>query len=52
VGRIAQEARVRRLVLTHFRPASAAMIESIVADVARDYTGPIILGTDLLEITV
>ena len=52
VGRIAQEARVRKLVLTHFRPASAAMIQSIAADVARDYAGPVVLGTDLLEITV
>ena len=52
VGRIAQEARVRKLVLTHFRPAPAATIQSIAADVARDYAGPVVLGTDLLEIPV
>jgi len=52
VGRIAAEARARKLVLTHFRPASAAMIESIAADVANDYAGPVVLGTDLMEIDV
>jgi ribonuclease Z len=52
VGRIAREARVRKLVLTHFRPASAAIIESIAADVAQDYAGPVVLGTDLMEIPV
>jgi ribonuclease Z len=30
------EARVRKLVLTHFRPASAATIQSIATDVTRD----------------
>jgi ribonuclease BN (tRNA processing enzyme) len=52
VGRIAQQAGVRKLVLTHFRPASAAMIQSIAADVARDYAGPVVLGTDFMEIVV
>ena len=52
VGRIAREARVRKLVLTHLRPASAAMIESIAADIARDYTGPVVLGADLMEMAV
>jgi len=52
VGRIAREAGARKLVLTHFRPAAAAMIESIAADVARDYAGPVVLGTDLMEIDV
>jgi ribonuclease Z len=52
VGRIAREAGARKLVLTHFRPAPAATIESIAADVARDYAGPIVLGADLMEIEV
>jgi len=52
VGRIARDARVRKLVLTHFRPAPAATIRSIAEDVARDYTGPIVLGADLMEIAV
>ena len=52
VGRIARQARVKKLVLTHFRPASDAMIRSIAADVARDYDGPVVLGSDLLEVTI
>ena len=52
VGHIAREARVRKLVLTHFRPASRAIIESIAADVARDYAGPVVLGADLMQLTV
>jgi ribonuclease Z len=52
VGRIARQARVKKLVLTHFRPASDAMIRSIAVDVARDYAGPVVLGTDLTEVVV
>ena len=52
VGRIARQARVKKLVLTHFRPAAAATIRSIAADVARDYDGPVVLGTDLTEVVV
>jgi ribonuclease Z len=52
VGRIAREAGEKRLVLTHFRRASAAVIQSIAEDVARDYDGPVVLGSDLLEITI
>jgi ribonuclease Z len=52
VGRIAREARVKKLVLTHFRRASDAVIQSIAGDVARDYNGPVVLGSDLLEITI
>ena len=52
VGLIACEARVKKLVLTHFRPMSDALLQSIAADVARDYDGPVVLGRDLMEITV
>ena len=52
VGRIAREARVKKLVLTHFRRMSEAMTRSILADVARDYDGPVVLGADLMEIVV
>ena len=43
---------MKKLVLTRFRPASDAMIRSIAADVARDYRGPVVLGTDLTEVVV
>lgn len=52
VGRIARKARVKKLVLTHFRRAPDAVIQSIASDVARDYDGPVVLGSDLLEVTI
>jgi ribonuclease Z len=52
VGVIARRARVKKLVLTHFRPAAPATIDAIAADVARDYDGPIVLGSDLMELTI
>jgi ribonuclease Z len=51
-GVIARQAGVKKLVLTHFRPAAKATIEEITADVARDYDGPVVLGSDLMELTI
>lgn len=52
VGKIAQKARVKKLVLTHLRQKSEAMLAEVVADVARDYDGPVVLGHDLLDVPV
>jgi ribonuclease Z len=52
VGKIAKKARVKKLVLTHFRQQSEAMIREIATDVARDYDGPLVLGRDLTEVLV
>jgi ribonuclease Z len=52
VGTIASQARVKKLVLTHFRPTSEAMMQSIAEDVAHDFDGPVVLGTDLTEVLV
>ena len=52
VGRIARKARVKKLVLTHFRRSPDAVIQSIASDVARDYDGHVVLGSDLLEVTI
>jgi ribonuclease BN (tRNA processing enzyme) len=52
VGRIARKARVKKLVLTHFRRTSDAVTRSIAGDVARDYDGPVVLGSDLLEVMI
>ena len=49
VGKIATEARAKQLVLTHFRKKSDALMRELAAEVARDYTGAVILGRDLLE---
>jgi ribonuclease Z len=53
VGRIAAEAGVKKLVLTHHRPrADDAVLAQLADDVARDFSGEIILGRDLMEIEV
>jgi len=52
VGKIAFRAGVSKLVLTHFRKKSEALMRSIESDVRQDYAGDIILGEDLLSIDV
>src|SRR5215470_17291518 len=49
VGKIATQARVKRLILTHFRQKSDAMMQELATEVARDYAGAIAIGRDLLE---
>ncbi|MCC6615602.1 MAG: MBL fold metallo-hydrolase [Anaerolineae bacterium] len=51
-GMVAAQANVKKLVLTHFRPKSAALMDSMLADVRRAYAGDVILGRDLMEIAV
>ncbi len=53
VGRVAAEARVKTLVLSHFVPAEDPEItEQMWTDAVRrgGYRGPVIMGKDLLEI--
>jgi ribonuclease BN (tRNA processing enzyme) len=52
VGKIAAQAGVKTLVLTHFVPGDDASItdEQWAADVRKHFTGQIIVGRDLLEI--
>lgn len=54
VGRIATEARAKNLVLTHFVPTPDATTPAAVWEraVATRYSGPIIVGNDLLEIVL
>ena len=52
MGKTAQRAQVKKLVLTHLRQKSDAMLAEVVADVARDYDGPVVLGHDLLAMQV
>ncbi len=49
VGRIAAEAGVGCLVLTHFVPPAADR-DRLLAEVAADFTGPVLLGEDLMTI--
>ena len=52
VGKIAAQAGVKKLVLTHFRQKSAALMQTIAEDVGRDFAGKLFLGEDLREIDV
>jgi ribonuclease Z len=51
VGRIASECGVKRMVLTHHRPRrDPALLRRLAEEVARDFTGELLIGEDLMEI--
>jgi len=52
VGRVAAKARVKLLVLSHFVPAEDPTMPDAewIAPVRRHFSGPIIVGRDLLEV--
>lgn len=52
VGKIATRNKVKKLVLTHIRPKSEAMMRSLAEDVLKDYSGELIVGEDLMVIDV
>ena len=52
VGRIAAEAKVGTLVLTHHRQKADAVLEELRRDVSRDFAGPVLLGYDGLRVTL
>ncbi|HZP77823.1 MAG TPA: MBL fold metallo-hydrolase [Pseudolabrys sp.] len=53
VGKIAARARVKTLVLTHHRPRKDdSALQSLANEVARDFSGRILLAEDLMEIEV
>ena len=52
VGKLAAQAGVKTLVLTHFAPMAPEMFGEIEADVRRDYSGRLYLGEDLLTIEI
>ena len=51
-GKIAADAGVKKLILTHFREKPEHLMRAIEEDVRRDFGGEVILGSDLLEIGV
>ena len=51
-GKIAANAGVKKLVLTHFREKPDHLMSAIEEDVRRDFDGEVILGCDLMEIDV
>lgn len=52
VGRIAQEAGVKTLVLTHFGDMSLELLSAAEADVRRHYAGPVHVGEDLFMVEI
>ncbi len=52
VGRIATEANVGKLVLTHHRQKPEALLEEMRRDVAQDFAGPVLLGYDGLRVAL
>ena len=51
-GQIAARNQVKKLVLTHIRPKSEAMLHSMMEDVRREYDGEVHLGNDLMTFDV
>jgi len=52
VGRIAEEAGVGKLILTHIREKPLQALLGMAEDVRRDFEGELVIGEDLLEIEV
>jgi ribonuclease Z len=53
VGKIAAECGVGKLVLTHHRPGqTAAVLETLAEEVARYFSGPIVMARDGLEVAL
>jgi ribonuclease Z len=53
VGKIAAACGVVKLVLTHHRPGqNHAVLQTLAEEVARDFSGPVLMGWDGLEITL
>jgi ribonuclease BN (tRNA processing enzyme) len=51
VGRVARDAGVRRLVLTHFVPGDATVDrEAVLAEIRKSFAGEVLFGSDLMEI--
>jgi ribonuclease BN (tRNA processing enzyme) len=51
IGRLAQQAGVRQLLLGHLNPTLDANRESVQASIARNYTGPVKWATDGMQVT-
>ena len=52
VGEIASRAGVRKLVLTHHRDKTPAALDSMRQEVEKDFTGQVLIGHDLLRVSV
>jgi len=52
VGKIAEKAGVKRLVLVHIKEKSDELLKSMAEEIERDFDGEVIVGEDLMEIEV
>lgn len=52
VGQIAARNEVKKLILTHIRPKAPELMQSMLADVRRDYAGEVQVAEDLLVVEV
>lgn len=52
VGKIAADNKVKKLILTHFRPKSELLMRSILDDVRMNYNGEVIMGKDLMTVEI
>jgi len=52
VGKVASEAGVKRLVLTHTRAVRAESISALYEDAKRDFSGPVDVAEDLQEFAI
>ena len=52
VGKIASQAGVKMLILNHIREKPESLIENMIDDIRESYSGEVIAGRDLLEITI
>ena len=51
VGKVASEARVGKLVLTHFVPPKFDK-KCLLDEVQKDFDGPVVIGEDLMKLSV
>jgi ribonuclease Z len=52
VGKIATQAGVQKLVLTHFRHKSAELMHALAEDVRADFAGELYIGEELMTIEI
>lgn len=52
VGKIAAQAEVQKLVLTHFRQKSAELMHALAEDVRADFAGELYIGEELMTIEI
>ena len=52
LGKIAQQANCKQLILTHFYPVCSGHEDEFINEIKSDYTGKVVIGKDLLEIVL